>query len=38
MKTSFKDCLEKKKIFRFEPAKQLVNLELEDAKEDLKSA
>lgn len=38
MKISFKECLAKKKIFRFEPAKQLVNLELEDAKEDLKSA
>ena len=38
MKISFKDCLEKKKIFRFEPAKQLVNLEIEDAQGDLKSA
>lgn len=38
MKISFKECLEKKKIFRFEPAKQLVNLELEDAQGDLKSA
>ena len=38
MKISFKDCLEKKKIFRFEPAKELVNLELEDAQGDLKSA
>lgn len=38
MKISFKDCLEKKKIFRFEPAKQLVDLELEDAQSDLKSA
>ncbi len=38
MNISFKDCLEKKKIFRFEPARQLVDLELEDAEEDLKSA
>jgi len=38
MKISFKDCLEKKKIFRFEAAKQLVDLELEDAQSDLKSA
>ena len=38
MKIFFKDCLEKKRIFRFEPAKQLVDLELEDAKDDLKSA
>lgn len=38
MKISFKDCLEKKKIFRFEPAKHLVDLEFEDAQSDLKSA
>jgi len=38
MKISFKDCLEKKKIFRFEPAKQLVDLEIEDAESDLCSA
>ena len=38
MKMSFKDCLEKRKIFRFEPAKQLADLELEDARDDLKSA
>jgi len=35
---SFKDCLEKKRIFRFEPAKQLVDLEIEDAQNDLRSA
>jgi len=38
MKLFFKECIEKKKIFPFEPARQLVSLELEDAKEDLKSA
>jgi uncharacterized protein (UPF0332 family) len=38
MKISFKDCLEKGKIFRFEPAKYLVDLEVEDAQSDLKSA
>lgn len=36
--TSFKDCLENKRIFRFEPAKQLVDLEIEDAESDLRSA
>jgi len=36
--TSFKDCLENKRIFRFEPAKQLVTLEIEDAESDLRSA
>ena len=36
--TSFKDCLENKRIFRFEPAKQLVGLEIEDAESDLRSA
>jgi len=35
---SFKDCLEKKRIFRFEPAKQLVDLEIKDAEGDLCSA
>ena len=35
---SFKDCLEKKRIFRFEPAKQLVDLEIKDAENDLYSA
>ena len=38
MKITFKDCLEKKRIFRFEPAKQLVNLEIKDAESDLCSA
>ena len=35
---SFKDCLEKKRIFRFEPAKQLVDIEIKDAENDLHSA
>lgn len=38
MKISFSDCLTKKRIFRFEPAKRLTDLELEDAKFDLASA
>lgn len=38
MMISFKDCLEKKRIFRFEPAKQLVDLEIKDAENDLCSA
>jgi uncharacterized protein (UPF0332 family) len=38
MMISFKDCLEKKRIFRFEPAKQLVDLEIKDAEDDLRSA
>ncbi|MBI3617233.1 MAG: HEPN domain-containing protein [Candidatus Omnitrophica bacterium] len=35
---SFKNCLEKKRIFRFEPAKHLVDLEIKDAQSDLSSA
>ena len=35
---SFEDCLEKKRIFRFEPAKQLVDIEIKDAEDDLCSA
>ena len=38
MTIAFKDCLEKKRIFRFEPAKQLVNPEIKDAESDLRSA
>ncbi|MEK6563434.1 MAG: HEPN domain-containing protein [Candidatus Omnitrophota bacterium] len=38
MTISFKDCLEKKRIFRFEPAKQLVDFEIKDAESDLRSA
>ena len=38
MMISFEDCLEKKRIFRFEPAKQLVDLEIKDAENDLCSA
>lgn len=38
MKITFKDCLEKRRIFRFEPAKHLVDLELEDAGKDFLSA
>lgn len=38
MKITFKDCLERKRIFRFEPAKRLVDLELEDANNDYLSA
>ena len=38
MKITFKDCLTKKRIFRFGPAKHLVKLEIEDAESDLKSA
>lgn len=35
---SFEDCREKKRIFRFEPAKQLVDFEIKDAENDLCSA
>lgn len=38
MKITFKDCLAKKRIFRFAPAKHLINLEIEDAESDLQSA
>ena len=38
MKITFKDCLAKKRIFRFKPAKHLIKLEIEDAESDLKSA
>jgi len=38
MKITFKDCLAKKRIFRFEPARHLVKLEIEDAENDLQSA
>lgn len=38
MKITFKDCLEKRRIFRFEPAKHLVDLELKDANNDFLSA
>ena len=38
MMISFEDCIEKKRIFRFEPVKQLVDLEIEDAENDLCSA
>ena len=38
MKITFKDCLAKNTIFRFEAAKHLVDAELEDAESDLKSA
>lgn len=38
MRVTFKDCLAKKRIFPFEPAKQLVNIETKDAEDDLESA
>ena len=38
MKITFEDCLAKKKIFRFEQAKRLVGIELEDAATDIDSA
>ncbi len=38
MKITFKDCLTKKRIFRFDAAKHLVKVEIEDAENDLKSA
>lgn len=38
MKITFKDCLEKKRIFHFEPARHLVDLEIEDANSDFLSA
>ncbi|NQT22542.1 MAG: HEPN domain-containing protein [Candidatus Omnitrophica bacterium] len=38
MKTTFKDCLAKRRIFRFQAATHLIGLEIEDAESDLKSA
>jgi len=38
MKITFKDCLARKRIFPFKPAKHLVSLEIEDAEKDLNSA
>ena len=38
MKITFNDCLNKKRIFRFEPARHLVKPEIEDAESDLHSA
>ena len=38
MKITFKDCLARRKIFRFKAAGYLVNLEVEDAESDLESA
>lgn len=38
MKISFKDCLDKKKLFPFHPAKYLVDLEIKDSQADLASA
>ena len=38
MKTTFKDCLAKRRIFHFEPARHLVRLEIEDAESDFHSA
>jgi len=38
MKIAFKDCLIKKRIFRFKPAEHLVESEIEDAESDLNSA
>lgn len=38
MKISFKDCLKNKKIFRFHPAKHLVDIEIQDSQADLESA
>ncbi|MCB4790306.1 MAG: HEPN domain-containing protein [Elusimicrobia bacterium] len=38
MKITFKDCLEKRRIVHFPEAKHLAKPELEDAKNDLKSA
>ncbi len=38
MKITFKDCIANKRIFQFPPAKHLVDLEIKDAEDDLKSA
>lgn len=38
MRITFKDCLERKRIIRFPEAKNLVNGEIEDAMDDLRSA
>lgn len=38
MKITFKDCLDKRRIVRFQEAKQLVGAEIEDARNDLESA
>ncbi|MBU1121735.1 MAG: HEPN domain-containing protein [Candidatus Omnitrophica bacterium] len=38
MKITFKDCLARKRIFVFEEAKHLVDLEIKDAEDDLQSA
>lgn len=38
MSISFEDCLSKRKLFKFAPAKRLIDLELDDAAADLKSA
>jgi len=38
MKITFKDCLNRKRIFKFPQAKKLAKLEVEDAEADLKSA
>ncbi len=38
MKITFKDCLARKRIFHFPPAKHLVDIEIEDAENDLQSA
>ncbi len=38
MKTTFKDCLTRKRIFLFPAAKHLVRIEIEDAESDSQSA
>ena len=38
MKITFKDCIANKRIFRFPPAKHLVDLEIKDSEDDLQSA
>ncbi|MFH1504512.1 MAG: HEPN domain-containing protein [Candidatus Omnitrophota bacterium] len=38
MKITFKDCLARKRIFIFEAAKHLTDLEIKDAEDDLQSA
>lgn len=38
MKITFKDCLAKKRIFKFCPAKYLIDLEIKESESDLLSA
>ena len=38
MNITFKDCIVSKKIFRFPPAKHLIDLEIKDSEDDLQSA